>query len=150
MHKLKPLAAALAALSVTPLAAVAAPSTCWAPSKDPYDRSLHPFNCDVELINKHNPDAVFYRTGKSHWLVDGMRIFTDHTNRRATVFFPDGQEKWYRFRVDDQLDWVLTGKDNWQFAFAPSADFKSYLRARINGGRTQPASDVLSDTPFRY
>ena len=149
MHKLKPLAAALAALSLTPLAAVAAPSTCWQSSKDPYETRLLPFSCDVELINKHKPDAVFYRTGQSHWLVDGMRIFTDYSNNTATVVFRDGAARYYRFKVDSQLDWVLTGSDNYQFAFAPSDGFKSFLRSRINGA-TQPASNVLSDTPFRY
>ena len=163
MNKLKPTAAALGSLTlaaslVFPLTALAEPSTCWKTREDPTRNSLEPFECDVELINKHNPDATYRRTGKSYWRVMGMKVFTDHSTRQATVVFPDGSRKLYGFEIDKDLDWVLTGKQNWTFAFAPSEDFKRFVRGRLNNNNpTQPArygssrpSDVLSDTPFRF
>jgi hypothetical protein len=151
------LAAALATSILFPIAALAEPSTCWSSHDLASNGDMKAFDCDVELINKHNPDAVFRRTGQSHWVVEGMRIFLDFKEDTATVYFDNGNAKEFFFKVDQDLDYVLTGKQDYTFVFAPSEGFKEFLRAGMNQDRPQPARhsgprsrDVLSDTPFRF
>lgn len=139
------------ALEATP--AKAELTTCWSTTRRS-TKELKPFPCHV--IFRGN--AVFHIYVGRDKIEDRKIILSiDLKNGIAKAQFNDGSTRRFKAGLDEDMDFRLSGRGNYQMAFSLPSKIKERVKARLESSDDDTPSPTtttrrrtLSDTPFRF